>query len=187
LSELQSTLGDPLVLNVQFVQTWLGRLQILALLVLVLSNLAGRLIQLAFLGLIMWRGAIFIRGEAKYLSVWVIGVYATVPAVYGARLLQRIGVTFCGMPVLLLLVIWAVGLAAALLERQSGIMGAERPLRSWRALIGLPMLVVLALDAILAWPSGPLVVGVVTVLTLSALAAVGLWPILGAREAQAAP
>jgi hypothetical protein len=187
LTELQTMLGDPLVLDAQFVQTWLGRLQLLILLVLVLSNLAGRLIQLAFLGLLMWRGAIFIRGEAQYLPVVAIGAYATVPAVYGARVLQRIGVTFCGMPVLLLLGIWAIGLAAALLEGRRGIMGGERPLRSWRALIGLPMVVVLALDAILAWPGGPLVVGVVTVLTLVALAAIGLWPILGSKEAQAVP
>ena len=187
LSELQPTLGDPLVLDAQFVQTWLSRLQILALLVLALSNLLGRPMQLAVLGLLMWRGAIFIRGEAKYLPVLAIGVYATVPAVYGARVLQRIGVSFCGMPTLLLLIIWAIGLTAALLEGRGGIMSGERPLRSWRALIGLPMLIVLALDAILAWPSGPLVVGVVTVLTLVALAAIGLWPILGAQREQASP
>lgn len=43
---------------------------------------------------------------------------------------------------------------------------------------GIPMLLVIALDAVLNWQYGPAAVWLVTLLTLLVLAGIGLWPLM---------
>jgi hypothetical protein len=48
-------------------------------------------------------------------------------------------------------------------------------LRAWRALIGLPMLVVFGLDAIYQWTNGPLILSLTALVTLGVLVIVGAY------------
>ena len=108
--------------------------------------------------------------------VFIIGAYATVPVTYAMYVLGRIGIAFCGLQTFLLLAVWVVGLVAAFAERGDGILKGGRPLRSWRALIGVPMLFVLALDAVFSWSSGGILVVGTALITIIVLAVAGLWP-----------
>lgn len=72
---------------------------------------------------------------------------------------------------LLLLIIWTVGLVAALGRRLAG--DWLRGERARRAVIGVPMLVVFALDVIYQWERGPLIVWATAAMTLIALLVVG--------------
>ncbi|MBN1580403.1 MAG: DUF1189 family protein [Anaerolineae bacterium] len=183
LSDLQAMVGDPFVLDAKLIQTLLGWFQIAIFIVLVIWNSVVRLIYLGFLALPVWGIAAAIRRGSGFAPVFITGIYALVPAVYGAHLLSRIGIRFCGLQTILWLIVWAVGLVVALSEREEGIMSGRRPLRSWRALIGVPMLLVLALDAVFLWSVGGVICFLVTLFTLVALAFIGLWPIMGVEKA----
>jgi uncharacterized membrane protein YhaH (DUF805 family) len=75
---------------------------------------------------------------------------------------------------LLLLIIWTVGLVAAVGTRRAGDwLRGERTLRAWRAVIGIPMLVIFALDVIYDWDRGPWIVWVTAAVTVAALVIVG--------------
>lgn len=92
--------------------------------------------------------------------------FAVVPAIAVHYLLDRVAMDFFGLFTLLLLLGWSVSLVAAAAERQAGdFLRGERPLRAWRTLIGIPLLVVLALDAIYEWPNGAAIVWLTAVVT----------------------
>jgi hypothetical protein len=182
LRELQAMLGDPFVIDAGTIQKWLNWLQVVISVVLILRNTVGQLVYLTLVALIVWGVATAVRRGTRFAPVFVTGVYALVPAVYGSYLLKRARITFCGQHTILLLTVWAIGLIAALSERKGGIVSGERPLRPWRALVGVPMLLVLALDKVFSWPSGAIVSWGITLLTLATLAFIGLWPILGSEK-----
>jgi len=182
LGELQTMLGDPFVVDARTIQTLLNWLQIGIFIVLLLWNTVARLVLLVLGALPVWGITRVIHSEATLRLVFAIGAYALVPATYGTQLLSRAGITFCGRQTVLLLVMWAIGLVAALAEHKGGIVGGTRSLRAWRAAIGIPMLLVIALDAVFAWRYGAAAVWLVTLLTLLVLAAIGLWPTLGEQE-----
>jgi hypothetical protein len=93
-----------------------------------------------------------------------------VPATYAHYLLDRAEFDFFGMFTLLLLAGWSISLVAAVGKRQPGnFLRGQRPLRAWRALIGLPMLIVLVLDAIYQWPNGAEITWLTAVLTFFVL------------------
>ncbi len=182
LGELQAMLGDPFVVDAHTIQTLLNWLQIGIFVMLLLWNTIARLAFLAVGALPVWGITRAIRSDATLRLVFAVGVYAVVPATYGTQLLSRTGITFCGRQTILLLVVWIIGLVAALVERKGGIVGGTRSLRAWRAAIGIPMLLVIALDAVFVWQYGSAAAWLVTLLTLLALAGVGLWPILREQE-----
>ena len=179
LAQLQPMLGDPFVLDTALIRRVLNWVQTLVFGVLLLSNTVGKLLSLLFLAIIARAVANRFWVGAPYGPVFAIGIYALVPATYGARVLTRLGISFCLMPILLHLAVWAVGLMAAFAETREGILKGGRSLRPWRALVGVPMLLILALDAIFTWPRGGIWGLGITLLTLVALAGIGLWPILG--------
>ena len=75
----------------------------------------------------------------------------------------------------LLMLFWAPALVAVLSDNK--FFSAERPLRLWTALIGVPMLVWFIVDmfANLPSPAGPIVLWALTVLTMVALICVRLY------------
>jgi len=106
--------------------------------------------------------------------VLVTGFYAAIPAMYAEYPMGRIDADVFLLYSLLLLIIWTVGLVAAVGTRRAGdSLRGERTLRAWRAVIGIPMLVIFGLDVLYAWARGPLIVWVTAVVTVAALIIVG--------------
>jgi len=69
---------------------------------------------------------------------------------------------------LFLMLFWATGLVAVVLPRKAGdLLRGQRPLRPWRALTGLPLLLAMALESIFGWNDAPVILvgaGVVSML-----------------------
>jgi len=186
LAEIQSVLGDPFALDGRLVRTVLDWVQTGIYVVLVIAHTVGSLINVAILSLVVRAVTSRVWTGVTFGPVFTVGVYATVSVTYATYVLGRIGIGFCGLRTFLLLVVWAVGLVAAFAERGDGILKGGRPLRSWRALIGVPMLLVLALDAVFSWTSGGIIVAGTTLMTVVVLAVIGLWP-MWADAPQAMP
>jgi Protein of unknown function (DUF1189) len=176
LSEIQPLFGDPFALDARLVKKVTDGLQAGLYVVLVIAHTVGSLINVAALSLVVWAVASRLWTGVTYGPVFVTGAYAMVPVTYAAYVLGRIGIAFCGLQLFLLLAVWAVGLVTAFAERGDGVLKGGRSLRVWRALIGVPMLVVLALDAVFSWASGGIVTAGTMLVTIVVLAAVGLWP-----------
>ncbi len=131
-------------------------------------------IYIILLGLGVWAVANMAKKEISFSAVLVTGFYAAIPAMYGEYLMGRIDADVFLLFTLLLLIIWTVGLVAAVGTRRAGDwLRGERTLRAWRAAIGLPMLVIFALDVIYEWDRGPVIVGVTAAVTVAALVIVG--------------
>jgi hypothetical protein len=83
--------------------------------------------------------------------------------------IDRLGFSFFFLQTLLLLVTWSIGMYAILAKNGWDLLGPDRPLRSWRAVVGLPSLIVLVVDVLLGqrnWGWFDLVAGVVTVIVI---------------------
>jgi len=131
-------------------------------------------LYIILLGLGVWAVAGMARKNVSYSAVLVTGFYAAIPAMYAEYLMGRIDADVFLLFTLLLLIIWTVGLVAAVGTRRAGDwLRGERTLRAWRAVIGIPMLLVFALDVIYEWDRGPLIVWVTAVVTVVALLVVG--------------
>jgi hypothetical protein len=99
---------------------------------------------------------------------------------------------FLGLFTILLLPLWAVALAAALFPRApapasdsaADYFRAEHAPRLWRALMALPLLADFALESIFDWKAW-YVTWPLAFLTLLALLAVSLWPLLAKKSAPA--
>jgi hypothetical protein len=171
--------GDPIVVNADSASRfWVGFAAIatpVAFLGLALWHVLIRFVYLAMLGLVIWGVVALVRPGTGFGPVLITGLYALVPAMYAHYLLGRLGIGFITLQTLLLLPLWSVALAAALAAPGRSILGQERSLRGWRALFGVPMLLVFALDIVLAPRWGAPFGWLVAWLTFVSLAAVGLW------------
>jgi hypothetical protein len=153
-------------INARLVQQILNGVQVSVFLGLTFWHVGVGLLYLGSLALIIWAVATQVKPGIGLGSVLTTGLYAAVPATYAHYLLDRVDIDFLGLFSLLLLAGWAVSLVAAVGERQAGdFLRGQRPLRAWRMLIGLPMLVVLALDAVYQWPNGAAIVWLTAVIT----------------------
>jgi hypothetical protein len=131
-------------------------------------------LYIMLLGLGVWAVASMAKKQVSYSAVLITGFYAAIPAMYAEYLMARIDADVFLLFTLLLLIIWTVGLVAAVGTRRAGdLLRGERTLRAWRAVIGLPMLVIFALDVLYSWDRGPLIVWVTAVVTVAALVVVG--------------
>lgn len=139
------------------------------------------------LGLGVWAIASTAKKKVSYSAVLTTGFFAAIPALYAEYLMARINADVFLLFTLLLLIVWTVGLVAAVGTRRAGdLLRGERTLRAWRAVIGLPMLVIFALDIIYHWERGPMIVWATAVVTMGALVVVGY--LTGMRlEPQAVP
>lgn len=144
-------------------------------------------IYIALLGLVVWGIASLARKKVSYSAVLITGFFAAIPALYGEYLMARIDADVFLMFTLLLLIVWTVGLVAAVGTRRPGDwLRGERTLRAWRAAIGYPMLIIFALDVYYQWDRGPAIVWTTAVATVAALLVVGY--LTGIRvEAQETP
>jgi uncharacterized membrane protein YhaH (DUF805 family) len=133
-----------------------------------------RTIYIILLGLGVWSATSLAKKQVSYSAVLITGFYAAIPALYGEYLMGRIDANVFLLFTLLLLIIWTVGLVAAVGTRRAGdVLRGERTLRAWRALIGIPMLVIFALDFLYQWDRGPLIVWVTAAVTVAVLLIVG--------------
>lgn len=178
-SQLNDLLSqDPFVLNADTAasmwQTFSNVFSLIALVGLFLWNVVVRFMYLAFLAVLVWGGASLFR-KTEYSTVLITGIYAFVPAFLLHALLGKFGVNFIFLQTLILLPVWIVGLYGALAPGGWDLLGPDRPLRAWRAWIGLPLLLVMALDALFAWPRGGLIGVIAFALTGIALVAAGMF------------
>jgi hypothetical protein len=131
-------------------------------------------LYIALLALGVWAVTSLVKKKISFSAVLITGFFAAIPAMYGEYLLVRINADVFLLYTLLLIVIWAVGLVSAVGTRRAGdLLRGERTLRAWRALIGVPMLVIFALDFIFNWEQGPLIIWVTALVTVIVLAVVG--------------
>ena len=71
-------------------------------------NVLARFTYIALLGLIVW-GIVSIKHQGTgYNLILITGIYADVPASYLFFLLKKIDLTFCGLKLILQIVIWAI-------------------------------------------------------------------------------
>lgn len=197
LSDLQQALDtDPIVLNGETATTYwtvfAAIVSLAGLVFLAVWNTVVRLAYLALIALVLWGVAALIRPGTGFGPVLATGLYALVPAEYARFLLSEVRFGFLGLFTLLLLPLWAAALAAALIPRTpapasnsaADYFRAEHPLRFWRALIALPLLTDFALEIIFDWKLW-YVTWALAFLTLIALAAISLWPLLAKPNAPA--
>jgi hypothetical protein len=131
-------------------------------------------IYIILLGLGVWAAASMTKKHVSYSAVLITGFFAAIPAMYGEYLMEQINAGVFLLYTLLLLIIWTVGLVAAVGTRRAGDwLRGVRTLRAWRAVIGVPMLVIFALDAFYQWERGPLIVWVTAAVTVVVLLIVG--------------
>ncbi|HTP02148.1 MAG TPA: DUF1189 family protein [Anaerolineales bacterium] len=180
LSELNSMFQrDPIVIDENTVSNaWVGfsaAAAMLSFIGLVLWNSVVRLMIVATLALIFWGIGSLIRPKVGFGPFIITGMYALVPAIYIWHLFSRSHASFFGLQTILLLFFWAVGLVGALAGGR--FFAANVLARLWTALIGLPMILVLAIDTLVRIPSQgwAIAVWVVTLLTMLALICVRLY------------
>ena len=164
---------DPLVINgettARFWQSFTAGFSLLVFLGLAFWNLAVRFLYLAFIALVV-RTVISLSGaKLPYALVLKVGIYAFVPVVYLIYIIERIGGSFFLLQTLLLVVVWAIGMYAVLVKNGWDLLGPDRTLRAWRAVVGLPFLIVLLVDVFFSPRLGGwfgFFAGVVTVIVL---------------------
>jgi len=185
LSELNSAFGtDPIIINAETAaKGWTAFSIIVAIVVfiaLVVWNSIIRLMYLCLIALVLWGIASLLRPNTGFGPVIITGIYALVPAIYIHHLLSRVNLSFFGLQTILLMPIWAIALYISLAP--ADFFARERPLRPWRTLIGLPLLLVMAVDVIWSFEYGDVVSWILMFLTIAALAVIGILPRLQERQ-----
>ena len=179
---------DPLVINAEttarFWQNFSIVFSLAAFFGLALWNIVVRFIYLAALAVAVW-GAVSLFRKTDYGTVLITGIYAFVPALILHQILNRFGVRFIFLQTLILLTVWGVALYAALVKQGWDLLGPDRPLRSWRALLGLPLLAVLVLDLFFNWANGGLILLAAAALSGIALVAAGMFTLKQPEDAPA--
>jgi hypothetical protein len=177
--------ADPIVINGSTVTAaWAAMtaaVTVSAFFVLLFWHGVLRLMALLVVALVLWGVATLVRPGTGFGPALATGLYAVVPSAYVAFLLGQVGVAFPGLQTLALSLIWVAGLIVALwptvpdetASLPARLVGGERSLRPWRALLGLPFLLVVALSVIFSWRLWGLTWGL-GVATWLVLAGVGL-------------
>jgi hypothetical protein len=165
--------ADPIILDAPGVAALWQRLTMwvtgIVLGVMLLVNLLVWFLYIAILtalvrllvGVLGWHG-----GYAEAISV---GLYAVVPAVYLAYLLGLLGFSFTGLQSLLQIAIMLVVFLTGAGQTSQPEAVARIPLQAWRALLGLPFLAALVLDAASPWPYRAMVMWAMTLITVVVL------------------
>jgi len=156
LSEINTAFKkDPLVINADTVtqawQTFSGIMAIVMLIGLWFWHFVFRLMIIAIYALVVWGIVSLARPGTGFSPIIISGLYAVVPAIYISHLFTRSGFSFPGVQSLFLFIFWIIGLIASLMDHP--MLKAERPLRSWTALIGAPMLILFIVDSFTAIPA----------------------------------
>ena len=194
LRDVQQALDtDPLIINGDTTTAYWAVFSVIASVIvfvfLIIWNALARLAYIALMALIFWGIAALIRPGTSFGPVLITGLYAVVPALFISFLLSQIQISIPFTTTFFLVVFWGVGLAGAFLPRTaapaSSSVGdyfrAERTLRGWRALIALPLLFDVVLEMIFNWNAW-YVTWPLTLITLGALSAVSVWPLIKTNE-----
>ncbi len=197
LSDLQAALGtDPIVINgdtaTNYWTIFAAIFSVIAWVFLAVWNILVRIAYLAVIALVFWGVAALIRPGTGFGPVLVAGLYALIPAEYARFLLSEVRFGFLGLFTILLLPLWAAAVAAALIPRPpapasdsaADYFRADHPLRFWRVLIALPLLADFALEIVFDWKLWYVTWGL-AFLTLIALLAASLWPLVMKKSAPA--
>jgi hypothetical protein len=178
LSELNSTFNkNPIVINGETASNAWAVLSIIIVIVffiaLVVWNTIVRLMFLATSALILWGLISLIRPKTDYGPIIISGIYAIVPTVYIHFLFGRITLSFPFLQTLLLIPLWVIALFASL--STNDFFNKERPLRLWRSLLGIPMLLIFIIILLIEFQySGYISVGV-AIVTAIVLAGIGIY------------
>jgi hypothetical protein len=169
---------DPILINAETVSQLWGTMSIiiviLAFIFLALWHTVVRLMIISMVALILWGIISLMKPNTGFGPVIITGLYAIVPAIYFSHLFGRSEVWLPGLQTLLLLGFWVIGLIANFMDVKTD---DTRPLRLWTALLGLPMLILFVVDMFreLPYPSGVVVLWVVTLFTGLVIAGVRLF------------
>jgi hypothetical protein len=157
-------------INEALAQRAVSAAQLLVFMGLAFWRVVMGIVYITSIAFVVWGVAALAQRNISFSTVLTTGMYAVVPATYANYLLDRVAFDFFGMFTLLLLIGWAISLVAAAGERRSGdFLRGKRPLRAWRALLGIPMLALLALDSVYQWTNGAIIVWVAAAITYIAL------------------
>ncbi len=191
---------DPIRIDASTAATAWGSFSVTAVVIVILAlaiwHTVIRLAYLALIALIVWGIAALIRPGISFGPVLITGIYAIVPAWFLRFLLRQVEIRLFGLFglfTLFLLIFWGIGLVLAFLSRTEGdkppsslgsLFRSVRPLRGWRVLIALPLMIDVGLEIIFNWDAWQ-VTWPLAFLTLAALLVVGLWPLIvsGGRPA----
>jgi hypothetical protein len=111
--------------------------------------------------------------SVPYHVILRVGIYAFVPVVFLIYVIDRIGFSFLLLQTLLLLGAWSIGLYAALVRGGWDILGPDRRLREWRALVGVPFMIVMVVDVLTSPRNGGWIDLFAWIVTLIALIIAG--------------
>ncbi len=174
LRELNLLFPFPIHFNAALLKNFIDLAQVFVFAGLFIWHAVLGPLYIILLGLGVWAAASMTKKNVSYSAVLITGFYAAIPAMYAEYLMGRINADVFLLFTLLLLIIWTVGLVATVGTRRAGDwLRGERTLRAWRVVIGIPMLVIFALDVIYDWDRGPLIVWVIAAVTVVALVVVG--------------
>ncbi len=131
LRDLNSALGNPIVVNretaLDFWRSFTSIFAIVAFIGIGLWYLVARSMWLTFLAVLVWGMLSALKIRSEYGPVLTIGIYALVPAVYVSFLLGLIGISFCGLQLGLLLLVWVLVARSVLKVGAAG--GSPAPLQ----------------------------------------------------------
>jgi hypothetical protein len=189
LLELQQAFNaNPLVINKENLIKWataaLGFAKVGAFVGILLWDLFGRLVMILLAGLLFWGIASLIKQGAPFAPILITGIYSYVPAVYVNFVLGQAKAQFPFALTLVHTLIWLVALLFVFEVLGKNLLTRERTLRSWRTWIGIPMLVLMALQYVLVWETGTAWSVLAWGLTLLVLAGIGVQGLWNAQVAQ---
>jgi hypothetical protein len=124
---------------------------IFAFIFIALWFIVVRLMIISMIALILWGIVTLIKPNTGFGPIIITGLYAIVPAIYLSHLFSRSHISFPGLQTFFLLVFWSIGLLVSLTDRK--FFARDRPLHLWTALIGLPVLILYAVDIFWQFPS----------------------------------
>ena len=146
---------NPLVIDKAAILGWtatlMGYVKGAALVGIWFWEVLGRLMIMLVIGLIFWGLGALIKPGTGFGAVMVVGIYAYVPAVYFNFVLGQAKLNFPLKLSLVHFLIWGVMLLFTLDAFGKGTLSKERGLRTWRVLIGVPILVLMPLQYVQGW------------------------------------
>ena len=174
LRDLNLLFPFPIRFNAALVKSFIDLAQFFVFIGLFIWRAVLGPLYIILLALGVWAVASMTKKTISYSAVLITGFFAAIPTIYAEYLMGRIDADIFLLFTLTLLIIWTVGLVAAAGTRRAGdLLRGERTLRAWRALIGIPMLLIFALDLIYQWDRGPWIVWVTAAVTVVTLVVVG--------------
>jgi hypothetical protein len=190
LAQLNSSLStNPILINGETVTRLWSQFSVIIAVVYwfgaIFWNGLMRLGYSALLALLVWVIFRLFQPRSAYTPVFVVGVYAFIPALYVSILFEAVQVKFFAMQTLVWLVIWLAALILAVRRSHIDPDLHKIALWSWRTWIGVPMLAAFALNAVFSFADRAIILWGITIATLMTLIIVDLVKTLRAEPTPA--